>query len=714
MKNHLLPNLIAIVTSFSLLTANAECLTDYANPFIGTSANGHNYPGACTPFGMIQASPDSGNYSWDYCGGYRYEDKVVYGFSQTHFSGGGCTDLGDMLLLPFIGETPNGPVAVDKSVEVAKPGYYATTLAESKIRVETTVQGRSAIYRITAPTGGVINLLVDMQWGVIAHPKYYKPEEYVLKMDYTPLKDKLGFTATRSTKSWTERDVAFAVMFNRAYTSLKELPKRHESEKGKRLVFTFDLENNKELLIKLALSRNTIADAENNLKSEIPNWDFEGVYAKAKNAWENVFRRAEIEGTEEQKKIWYTALYHHHLQPHLVSDVNAKKFYTTFGTWDTFRAAAPLMTIIDGERFDDFIESMREQGRITGYLPQFSLWGYETQCMIGTHSVPIIVDWFLKNKDKLTDKDLIYWNSTFDQIKETLTVKHKGRRRENWDLYDNFGYYPYDKIKHSSVSRTMEAAYDDWCAAEMAKTLGRKDDAELFSKRAERWRNVVDFSCGFARGKNTKGEWRQNFSPVKLAGDFCEGNSWQYTFHVMQDVPALIKMAGGREKFVEKLDKLFTLKAIAEEMGEVLDVTGLIGQYAHGNEPSHHIIYLYTIAGRRDKTAKLAKEICETLYKATPEGICGNEDGGQMSAWYIFSMMGFYPVNPCGGEYILGAPQVPKTTLRLPNCKIFTIIAKKPGEKVSLNDKVYLNGKELKEMKITHSDILAGGELIFE
>jgi predicted alpha-1,2-mannosidase len=260
----------------------------------------------------------------------------------------------------------------------------------------------------------------------------------------------------------------------------------------------------------------------------------------------------------------------------------------------------------------------------------------------------------------------------------------------------------------------MEAAYDDWCAAQMAKSLGRKDDAELFKKRAERWRNVVDFSCGFARGKNKNGEWREKFSPVKLAGDFCEGNSWQYTFHVMQNVPALIEMAGGREKFVEKLDMLFSLEASAEEMGEVLDVTGLIGQYAHGNEPSHHIIYLYTMAGRRDKTAKLAKRICETFYTATPDGICGNEDGGQMSAWYIFSTMGFYPVNPCGGEYILGAPQVAKTTLRLPNRKTFTVIAKNPGGEVKAGDKVFLNGKELKKMKISHADILAGGELVFE
>lgn len=703
------------VSFLHALYANiAGSLSDYADPFIGTSANGHNYPGATVPFGMIQASPDSGNYSWDYCGGYQYEDNVVYGFSQTHFSGGGCTDLGDMLLLPFVGELGEYPVKVDKSAEVAKPGYYATTLAASRIRVETTVQGRSAIYRITAPAGGVVNLLVDMQWGVIAHPKYYKPEEYVLQMSYSPCDDRSGFTATRRTKSWTERDVAFSVKFNRAYVSLKELPKRHESEKGKRLVFTFDLGGEKELLLKLALSRNTIEAAQRNLESEIPGWDFDLVRSKAKNDWEEIFRRAEIEGSEEQKKIWYTALYHHHLQPHLVSDVGAKKFYTTFGTWDTFRAAAPLMTIIDAERFDDFIESMREQGRITGYLPQFSLWGYETQCMIGTHSVPIIADWFLKRRHELSKSDLTYWNSTFDQIKETLTVKHKGRRRENWDVYDKYGYYPYDIIKRSSVSRTMEAAYDDWCAAQMAKSLGRKDDAELFAERAERWRNVVDFSSGFARGKNKNGEWREKFSPVKLAGDFCEGNSWQYTFHVMQDVPALIEMAGSREKFVEKLDTLFSLEASAEEMGEVLDVTGLIGQYAHGNEPSHHIIYLYTMAGRRDKTAKLAKRICETLYRATPDGICGNEDGGQMSAWYIFSAMGFYPVNPCGGEYVLGAPQVPKTTLRLPNGKTFTVIAKNPGGEVKADDKVFLNGKELKEMKISHADILAGGELIFE
>lgn len=704
------------LAALALLTSRADGLVDYADPFIGTSANGHNYPGACVPFGMIQASPDSGNYSWDYCGAYRYEDKSIHGFSQTHFSGGGCSDLGDLLILPFTGEYKEGPLAIDKSTEKAKPGYYAATVGEARLRVETTVSQRSAIYRITPGGNGEVKLLVDMQWGVIAHPKHFKPEKYVLKMDYALDKAKTGFTATRRTKSWTDRTVAFAVEFNKAFTAAEELPKRHKDEKGKRFILTFDTTDGKPLIVKLALSRGTVDDAKRNLASEIPHWDFDAVHAAARDAWENIFRRAEIEGSAEQKTIWYTALYHLHLQPHLVSDVGAKPFYTTFGTWDTFRAAAPFMSIIDAERFDDFVESMREQGRITGYLPQFTLWGYETQCMIGTHSVPIIVDWFLKEHAKggMTAPKLAYWNATFDQIKETLTKPHKDRRRENWDVYDKYGYYPCDIIKRSSVSRTMECAYDDWCAAEMAKKLGREDDAALFSKRAQRWRNVVDFNIGFARGKDSKGRWRAPFSPFTLAGDFCEGNAWQYTWHVMQDPEALIEMAGGRDKFVKKLDKLFTLPTYVEGMGDVLDVTGLIGQYAHGNEPSHHIIYLYTAAGRRDRAAALAKQVCETLYKATPDGICGNEDGGQMSAWYLFSAMGFYPLNPCGGEYMLGMPQVPKTTLRLPNGKTFTVIAKRPGGVVKPADKVYLNGKELKEMKITYTDLTAGGELIFD
>ncbi|MBR2939978.1 MAG: glycoside hydrolase family 92 protein, partial [Kiritimatiellae bacterium] len=406
--------------------------------------------------------------------------------------------------------------------------------------------------------------------------------------------------------------------------------------------------------------------------------------------------------------------------PNNIADAGHKPFYSTLSTWDTFRAAHPLYTILVPEKAAEFVDSMLEQGRRTGYLPIWTLWGRDNQCMIGTHSIPVIVDAYLKGFKG-------DWPSAYAQIKETLTKRHEGRYKERWDLLDRHGYYPYDVIRNESVSRTLECAYDDWCAAQMAERLGErgtgngerdeslKADAKYFLKRSGSWRNVFDPSLGLMRSKDSKGNWRDPFDPSAVGYgpgyDFTEGNSYQYTWHVMQNPDGLVAAMGGREAFVKRLDGLFERPEVVK--GEVFDVTGLIGQYVHGNEPSHHVIYFYTLVGERDKAARRVRDVFDKFYLPKPDGLCGNDDCGQMSAWYVFSALGFYPFNPCGGTYVLGAPQIPKATIELAGGKTLTVVANNLSVENKYVKSVTFNGKPL-DKTIEHADLMSGGELVFE
>ncbi|MBR2941144.1 MAG: glycoside hydrolase family 92 protein, partial [Kiritimatiellae bacterium] len=467
---------------------------------------------------------------------------------------------------------------------------------------------------------------------------------------------------------------------------------------------------------------------------------FDAARQAARRAWTDVFSRALVTGTDDQKRNFYTALYHLCLQPNDISDAaEGRPFYSTFSCWDTFRAAGPLYTVLMPERAAAFVDSLLAQGKITGYLPIWTLCGVENQCMIGTHSIPMIVDWFLKSEEALSrplrnaeksssaaggqePASPLYWESAYRQIKDTLTKAHPGRTKENWDLYDKYGYYPFDKIRGESVSRTYECAYDDWCAGVMAEKLGHKEDAAFFFKRASNWKNVFDPSVGFARGRDSQGNWRTPFSPFALghdnrrANDFTEGNAWHYTWHVMQDPEGLIAALGGRVKFAEKLASLFVQPEKTDDSGFVADATGLIGQYAHGNEPSHHAIYFFPYVGRGDLTAKYVREVFDRFYLPRPDGLCGNDDCGQMSAWYLFSAMGFYPFNPCGGDYVLGAPQVPEVVLEVGKRTPvrFVITARNLSKENKYVKSVTLNGKPLAGFILKHADILAGGTLVFE
>ena len=678
-------------------------LAEYVNLFVGTAGTGHTTPAACCPLGMVQAGPDTGNEDWNHCAGYVYGDKKIFGFSQTHLNGTGCPDLGDVLILP---DATSEGLEYDKSSETAAPGWYAVALANGA-KVEIAAAEHSAIYRITYSGDGIKKLLVDCQWGMVRKGKLSTR----IRECNVILDDKTGVSGSMRIARWVDRRLGFAVKFDHHFRSCAELPKRG---KAPRYVFDFDLKPEEPLMVKVALSRESESAAKRNLAVEIPGWDFNAVKNAAGKKWNEVLGRAVVEGTDEEKENWYTSLYHLYVQPNNVADVGEVPFYSTFSCWDTFRAAGPLYTILSPDRVAEFVDSMLKQGRITGYLPIWTLWGVDNQCMIGTHSVPMIVDAYLKG----------VWTggeeAAYQQIKETLTKRHPGRRKENWDLYDKYGYYPFDLIKGESVSRTMECAYDDWCAAQMAKKLVKVEDVAFFMKRAGRWRNVFDLSLGLVRGKDTKGNWREPFNPyalghgANLANDFTEGNAFQYSWHVMQDVPGLVAAMGGREKFAAKLDSLFTQPQKTAGMGDVLDVTGLVGQYVHGNEPSHHVIYFYPQIGQPDKAAERIREVFDRFYLPKPDGLCGNDDCGQMSAWYLFSAMGFYPFNPCGGEYIIGAPQVPRVTLNLVNAKTFTMTAKNLSKENKYVKSVMLNDKKISDWKICHADIMNGGELVFE
>ena len=695
------------VVVVGMLCASAALgdLAEFVDPFVGTAGTGHTTPAACVPFGMVQAGPDTGYSGWEHCSGYIYDEKTICGFTQTHLNGTGCPDLCDVRILPLKKEKGEGRgekawagCPFDKTSERAEPGYYEVTLEDPAVRVEIAAAAHSAIYRLTARRDGELKLLVE-------------PKSMFGKS--TTIAQKVGETdvggAYRS-EGWARREVGYAVGFNRTA--------RTEGQD----VFSFDLKSGEALMVKVGLSRKSSDAAKRNLVTEIPGWDFDAVKDAARQKWNAVLGQAVVEGTDEQKKDWYTSLYHLCVQPNNIADVGAKPFYSTFSCWDTFRAAGPMYTILYPDKAAEFVDSILEQGRKTGYLPIWTLWGYDNQCMIGTHSVPMIVDAWLKGCWPASRGEDAAGTvaAAYSQVKDALTKRHDGRIKENWDSYDKYGCYPFDLIKGESVSRTMECAYDDWCAGVMAGKLGHKEDAAFFFKRSAYWRNVFDPSLGLVRGKDAKGKWREPFNPyalghgADLANDFTEGNAFQYTWHVMQDPQGLVAAMGGREKFTAKLDALFSAPDKVDGAGCVVDVTGLIGQYVHGNEPSHHVLYFYPQVGHPEKAAERIREVFDKFYLPKPDGLCGNDDCGQMSAWYVFSAMGFYPFNPCGGEYVIGAPQVPKATLNLANGKVFAMTAKNLSKENKYVKSVTLNGKPVTDWKVRHADLVKGGELVFQ
>ena len=696
--------------------------TQYVNPFIGTAFTGHTFPGATYPLGMMQPGPQTGNFSWAYCSGYFYEDSLIQGFTQNRLNGTGCVDLGDLLVQPFSGEKrDNLDSRFDKATEKASPGYYTVQLADNNVGVEITASPHVAFHKYVFPKGEAANVLADFQSGLVWQDVRF--HTHVLDNEVNFESDRVISGFTRRTE-WVQRIYYFVIEFDKPIINKEELAKRSPNEKSSRYILTFDMQDGDTLNMKIGMSSASVEGAKANLTAEVSGWDFASVHQKAKNEWNRYLSKVKIEGSEDDKVNFYTSLYHLYIQPNNIADVDGKyigpnrtvtqspngKYYSTWSQWDTFRAAFPMYTVLTPELIPDFVNSMLDYSEQQGHLPIWALWGQETYTMIGNHSVPMIVDAYLKG---FTGFDA---ERAYNEIKKSITEsKHP---KSDWEVYDKFGYYPYDLIKLESVSRTLECGFDDYCMAVFAEKLGKTEDAAFFRKRADYYKNHFDKETNSMRPKNSNGEWLTPFDPYALAhadsnigGHYTEGNALQYTWHVMQDIPGLIEWMGGKEKAGEVLDYLFNTKQ--ETTGTLSDVTGLIGQYAHGNEPSHHVAYIYSYLDRPEETQRLVRQICTDFYKNKPDGLIGNDDCGQMSAWYMFSALGFYPMNPVSGEFVFGAPQVPMAKINVGNGKWFTMEAKNLSKENLYVEKIELNGQPYDNKFITYQDIMNGSSLVF-
>ncbi len=694
--------------------------TRYVNPFIGNAATGHTFPGATVPFGLVQATPATGVVGWQYCSNYVYGDKRIWGFVQTALNGTGCVDLGN-ILEKTVSARPHRQdyhSDFDNATEQAAPGYYSVYLKETGVKAEMTATPHVAYHRYTFDRADSAGLYVNLQhspvWGEAQYHSHVRACEVKRVDDHT-------LTGYLRNAVWVDKEVFFVMTFNRPMTGMTDLPLQ-EKERGNRMLFSFDLKPGQQLEVKVALSSATVEGAMRNMQAELPGWGFEQVRRRADNQWNNYLSRIQVEGTDEQKTNFYTSFYHALIQPNNIADVDGMyrnpkgelakaeggTYFSTFSTWDTYRAAHPFYTLMVPEMVSPFVRSMISHAEMAGYLPIWTLWGKENHCMIGNHSVPIIAEAYAKGFRGFDAERA--WNA----VKMTQTVPHQPK--SNWDNYMKYGYFPTDLTATESVSTTLECGYDDYAASVMARLMGKKEDAAYFEKRAGFYKNLFDKETCFMRPRLSDGSWKTPFDPSSLGhaetggGDYTEGNAWQYTWHVQHDVPGLINLFGGPKPFLAKLDSVFTVKLNST----LSDVTGLIGQYAHGNEPSHHVTYLYALAGRPERTQELIREIFDTQYLPKPDGLCGNDDCGQMSAWYMFSAMGFYPVNPVSGEYVFGAPQLPSITLQLPGGKTFTVRAEGLSKENLYVDKIYLNGKRYTKPFIRHEDIMKGGTLVFK
>ena len=696
--------------------------TQYVNPFIGAADNGHTFPGATTPFGMIQTSPVTGAVGWRYCSEYVNNDSIIWGFTQTHLNGTGCMDLGDLLVMPVTGERNRAwdgyRSHFSKDQESATPGYYSVLLEEPNVKAELTASTRAALHRYTYNNADQAAVLIDLQHGPAWNENQYHSHVRSCEVNWEDDQTLVGHV---DNTVWVQQDYFFVVKFNRPVTEKINL-EMGETEKGQRIVAGFDMEPGDELLMKIALSSTGIEGAKKNLEAEIPGWDFEGTRQAAKDSWNSYLSRINVTGTKDQLINYYTCFYHALIQPNQISDVdgmyrNAKNevvktggdaFYSTFSLWDTYRAAHPFYTIMVPERVDGFINSLIENGEAQGFIPIWALWGKDNYCMVANHGVAVVAEAYRKGFRGFDAERAL------NIMKRTQTESHK--LKSDWETYMKYGYFPTDLIRAESVSSTLESVYDDYAVWDMATRMGKQEDIEYYGKRKDFYKNLFDKETQFMRPRKADGTWRSPFDPSRIGhsesvgGDYTEGNAWQYTWHVQHDVLGLIELFGGEEAFTHKLDSFFTLKLETN----AADVTGLIGQYAHGNEPSHHVAYLYNLAGKPERTQELIRKIFDTQYRPEPDGLCGNDDCGQMSAWYMFSAMGFYPVDPVSGNYVFGAPQMPKIVLNLTDGKTFTVIAEGISEENKYVESITLNGQPYTKNYITHEDVMKGGTLVFK
>lgn len=718
--------------------------TNYVNTFIGTGGHGHTFPGATVPYGMVQLSPDTRTFGWDACGGYHYSDSSIIGFSHTHLSGTGISDLGDFLFMPFSGETevvlgtPENPDSGYRSrfshnSEKSEPGYYSVLLDDDSIQAELTATLHAGFHRYTFNQDKEKGIIIDLSHTI--YPDHNPSHEFQVISDteIAGYKGSGGWAKEQHTWFHAKFSKPFQIVF---YENGKQLPDA-KSAKSKKLlaVLTFDT-TDKVVLAKVGISHVDYEGAKNNLESEIKGWNFDDTRNAARQLWAKELNQIQVEGgTEDEKTIFYTSLYHTAISPNTFSDVdgryrgmdqqihqaNGKTIYTVFSLWDTFRATHPLKTILDADRDNAFIESLLTKYDQGGTLPMWELVGNYTGCMIGYHSVPVIVDAYFKgirNFDVQKAYQAMVETAAFDTTGILFPSKEvQNKLMPKGKLYnETLGYIPCD-LDIKSVSKALEYAYNDWCIAQMAKEFGKTEDYARFMERSKRYVKYYDEATGFMRGKNQDGSWRKPFDPRNSqhkGADYTEGNAFQWSWFVPHDVEGLIDLVGGKEKFAEKLDTLFTTSSELTGTDISGDITGLIGQYAHGNEPSHHITHLYNFAGQSWKTQKLTNQIMRELYFNHPNGLAGNEDCGQMSAWYVLNAMGFYSFCPGEPVYSIGRPMFNQVEISLPSGKTFTVSAKNNSPENKYIQSVKLNGAALNKPFFTHDDILMGGVLEFE
>ena len=750
-------------------SASGEDLARWVDPFVGTKGTGNCFPGVCRPFGMAQPSPDTGDKV--YSSGYKFSDTTIRAFSQTHLNGTGRPAMGDISVMPLVGnaKSEKGSRSFDKASEIAEIGYYAVTL-EGGVKCEATATERVAVWRFTWPAGSERQMLVDAA-AMLMQGFNAKYGASVLDASSRLSADCRTIYGGKTARGWTPYKLFYAIEFSEPWAKIEKLPSDPFQGKGDRWSVSFDLEPKKcnaclpscaenSLEVRIALSTVSEEGAAKNLKAEAQGKTFDDVRAECRAEWNALLSRAKlVKGTDEQKKNWYTSLYHLFIQPNIQTDVDGKYrgaddaihvalrgHYSTFSLWDTFRAAHPLYTILVPERVPGFVDSLVAFGEQHTHLPTWTMWNEEVHCMVGIHSIPVIVDAWKKGLLEVGE------NSSSSRVGESLDsptltqdansiltlmvqsmINNDGENPKNcWNAYWENGYIPYTPGEFDlhvpqgqSVSTTLELAYDWWCIADFARIIGDNASAAKAQKWAECWRNVFDKETGFVRARAPQtagGKWREPFDPANpRAGglfwsDFTEANSWIYTWHVFQDTDALAEAFGGREKALSKLDAFFSgtpyetkVRSVNNDEGGLADDPGQIGYYWHGNEPSHHIAYLYSLWGQRGKTASLVERLCKYAYRPVPDGLCGNDDCGQMSAWYLFSMMGFYPVNPCGDGYVLGEVQADEIRISGNNGKSFSILKRKDSN----DSDVRLNGQKIDRVKISHEEIVRGGTLEF-
>jgi len=706
--------------------AETECYaTEYVNPFIGTDFTGNTYPGAQAPFGMVQLSPDNGLPGWDRISGYFYPDSTIAGFSHTHLSGTGAGDLYDISFMPVTlpYKEADAPLGIHSlfshDEETASAGYYQVRLKDYDINVELTATERCGIQRYTFPEADAaifLNLRKAMNWDFTNDTRI----EVV---------DSVTIQGYRFSDGWArDQHIYFRTRFSKPFASV-QLDTAAVIKDGKRIGssaiarFDFHTSAGEQILVTTAISGVSMEGAARNLAAEAPADDFDKYLAVIRKNWNEQLSKVEIKSNDIDEKVkFYTALYHSMLAPTIYSDMDGAYYgpdkqvhqadgwtnYSTFSLWDTYRAAHPLYTYIEPQRVNDMVKSFLAFSEQNGRLPVWNFYGSETDMMIGYHAVPVIVDAYLKGIGDFDPKKALAACVATANIDEYRGI----------GLYKKYGYVPYDVTDHYnsenwSLSKTLEYAYDDYCIARMAEKLGERQIADEFDKRSRNYKNVYNSQTTFMQPRNNKGSFIEDFSPDDYTPHICESNGWQYFWSVQQDVDGLISLVGGKERFAQKLDSMFTYNPSADEDLPIFS-TGMIGQYAHGNEPSHHVIYLFNAIGQPWKAQKYAAEVMHELYKNTPAGLCGNEDCGQMSAWYVFSAMGFYPVDPISGKYEIGTPMYPEMKMHLANGKTFTILAPAVSKENIYIQSVKLDGKPYDKSYITHEQIMNGSIFEFE